>query len=371
MFFKESAQLLQDHPNLSKLITQIDEQLSNFDASGLAKAVDFASFLNVDHNQVAAIFEKLAASKLLTSIGMCQCNECGMATPAADFRAAYASGEELLCPDCGTDLIRQSPKQFTAYRLSERAVHQVVKSRMTPNTKVEDIVLLVHGILTEGAWQEKVASELRLIPGVEAQPIGYGIVELFMFWCPILTRRFALNKVLRKIRHTMRLYPGARVSVIAHSFGTYCVFRILNENADIAFDKVIFCGCIVSDEYPWDFVQPRVAQKIINDCGTRDFWPAAAKSLSWGYGATGTFGFKSPGIFDRFHDFDHGGFFDEEFVRTYWVPYIARGEIIPSPWTTKRPPSPPAVKTLATIPIQWICSLTILIVGYLVYRWWF
>ena len=145
-----------------------------------------------------------------------------------------------------------------------------------------------------------------------------------------------------------------RLIVIAHSFGTYATFRLLNENADFRLFRVLLCGSIVSDHYPWHFVQPRVEETIVNDCGTRDIWPAAAKSLSWGYGATGTFGFKSPGIRDRFHDIDHGGFFDDDFIKKYWVPFIESGEVVLSPWTSKRPASPYYVRLLANVPIQWI-----------------
>lgn len=357
MFFKELEQLRRDHPSLADLITQIDARLSQLDSQGLVMPDVFAAFFEADQNQVVAIFDELVACGTLAHINMCKCMKCSTLMPSSEYRTSLATGDELLCPVCGTNF--QQSLQFRCYRLSPHAMHNSMKNMMPPKTKAEHVILLIHGILTDAVWQEKVAAELNIIPKTEALPIGYGIVELIMFWCPLLTRRFALKTIERKIRHAISLHPGARISVIAHSFGTYAIFRLLSEKADLRFHRVILCGSIISDRYPWDHVQPRVAEPIINDCSTRDVWPAAAKSLTWGYGASGTFGFKSPGIRDRYHDIDHGGFFSEEFVQKYWVPFIQSGNFVQSLWTSRRPTSPWYVKVLASLPFQWI-SLVIL-----------
>ena len=354
MFFSESEHLRQQHPSLEPLIAQLDTLFSKFDAQAIARTSDYADILNADNNQVRSLFDLYEKSGILVSTEMIICDDCTTLSSAAEHRIYTASGEELLCAYCGSDLLRQSPRQVKVFRLSQHALHETTKNKMTPKTKIDHIVLLIHGIRTDATWQEKVASELNLLPGVEAQPIGYGILDAIRFWCPFITRSIALKKVLRKIRLAIAMYPGAEISVIAHSFGTYAIFRLLNETADLRFCRVLLCGSIVSDNYPWDFVQPRVKEPIVNDCGSKDSWPAAAKALTWGYGATGTFGFKSPGIRDRFHNIDHGGFFEDNFVSTYWVPFIEKGEIVASPWTAKRPSSPFWVKALASIPFQWI-----------------
>jgi hypothetical protein len=354
MFFKESERLQQEHPSLASLIAKIDAHLSRFDKSGLANPVIFASLLNASQHQVLSVFEKLTTLDVLENVYLCECPKCKRLLPSAEYRLSVAAGDEFPCTDCGTNLVGSSPKQVMAFRLSPNALHEVSKNKMASKTKVEHLVLLIHGIRTDAVWQEKVAAELNLLPNVEAQPIGYGIFDTFRFWFPFFTRTLVLKKIENKIRLAIAMHPGAKVSVIAHSFGTYAIFRLLNEKADFRLFRVLLCGSIISDNYPWDFVQPRVEETIINECGTKDIWPAAAKSLSWGYGATGTFGFKSPGFRDRFHDIDHGGFFDDEFVKTYWVPFIEKGEVVPSPWTARRPSSPNKVTLLASLPIQWI-----------------
>ena len=356
MFFKESEQLRKQHPSLEAVIEGIDSRLSEFDANGLANATIFAASMRADQQQVSAIFEGLRTKGVLEYVNLVECPGCKLLMPAAEYQISLNGGEEFCCSDCGANLKLQPPKFVKEYRLTPYALHIVSKNRMKPKAQIKHLVLLIHGIRTDATWQENVAAELNLLPGVEAQPLGYGFFDVFRFWFPFGTRTWVLKKIAYKIRHaTVRHRDnGAKISVIAHSFGTYSILRLMKEQADFRFHRVILCGSIVSDNYPWGFVEPRVEEPIINDCGTRDVWPAAAKSLSWGYGATGTFGFKSPGIRDRFHDIDHGGFFDEEFVKTYWVPFIERGEVVPSPWTTTHPTRPYRVMLLAWFPIQWV-----------------
>ena len=292
MFFKESEQLLKQHPSLETVIRGVDERLSQFDANGLANPSIFSASMTADQHQVFAVFKELLKLGVLEHVNLCECPGCQLLLPAADYKTSLSRGDEFHCSDCGVDLIQRAPRLVKEYRLSPQALHQTAKKRMKPKAQVSHLVLLVHGIRTDATWQEKVATELNLLPGVEAQPIGYGVFDVFRFWCPFITRTLVLRKIADKIRHATVMHRdnGAKISVIAHSFGTYSIFRLLNEFADFRFHRVILCGSIVSDNYPWPFVQTRVEGPIINDCGTRDIWPAAAKALSWGYGATGTFG---------------------------------------------------------------------------------
>lgn len=359
MFFEESGHLLLAHPNLKDLIEKLDGYLSTFDTGAIAHPSDYTTLLKTDFNKVQSLFHLYETVGVVSSVSLVQCATCHTYASANELKIVRVSGDELPCAQCGNNLATQDNRQVIAFRLTEHALHETRKNKVVPKADVSHLVLLLHGIRTDGAWQEKVAAELNLIPGVEAQPIGCGVLSTFQFWCPILTRSRALNKVREKIRLAKNVHEGAKVSVIAHSFGTYALFKLLNDTAEFRFFRVILCGSIVSDEYPWDHVQPRVKEKIVNDCGTRDIWPVAAKSLSWGYGATGTFGFKTVALHDRFHDIDHGGFFDSDFVKRFWVPYIETGEIVPSEWNIKRPSSPWYVNRLASLPLQWIATFVL------------
>jgi hypothetical protein len=94
------------------------------------------------------------------------------------------------------------------------------------------------------------------------------------------------------------------------------------------------CGSIVPDDFEWAHYKHRLSVdasgdwQALNDCGMRDIWPVLAKSVTWGYGSSGRFGFGHARVKDRYFDAAHSGFFHHEFVRDLWLPYLSRGEII-------------------------------------------
>ncbi len=66
---------------------------------------------------------------------------------------------------------------------------------------------------------------------------------------------------------------------------------------------------------------------VINDCGTADIWPIFAKFATWGYGASGRWGFQHALVKDRFHARNHSGFFEEGFATQYWVPALTETQL--------------------------------------------
>ena len=124
-----------------------------------------------------------------------------------------------------------------------------------------------------------------------------------------------------------------KISIIAHSFGTYCFVKLLEQNPELRFHKVILCGSVVPDLFDWARYAHQIDYEnssgfqVINDCGMKDVLPVFAKSITWGYGSAGRFGFGHPRVKDRYFNIGHSGFFDEKFVRTYWLPYLSKGQI--------------------------------------------
>ena len=45
------------------------------------------------------------------------------------------------------------------------------------------------------------------------------------------------------------MHRDADCSIIAHSFGTFVVARILRDNTDLELDRIIFCGSVVSHKF--------------------------------------------------------------------------------------------------------------------------
>jgi hypothetical protein len=219
------------------------------------------------------------------------------------------------------------------------------------NNTTEEVVLLIHGIRDFAEWQDLVAAVLSEIPNIKIFPLGYGRFDAFRFWFPFWTRETPVRKLLWKIREAREMYSRAKLSVVAHSFGTYAIGKILKENPDIRLHRLVLCGAILSSEYRWDQVRHKVETEVINDCGVKDIWPVLAQSTTFGYGPSGRFGFRTPGVLDRSHDFGHGGFFKEKFVSDFWLPWFRSGTFIKS---KALPPSGAHWHLLTVIQIKWL-----------------
>jgi hypothetical protein len=225
------------------------------------------------------------------------------------------------------------------------------------NSDARQVVLLIHGIRTQGEWEERIARILEEEADVtRALPIRYGFVNALQFWCP-LTRGGAIRRVHREFRTALDVYPNHAISVLAHSFGTYAVGRILEEYSDIKIHRLALCGAVLPREFRWDRVQGQVDQ-VVNDCGSRDIWPVMAVSASWGYGASGAYGFGTVLVQDRFHDFRHSDFFTDAFAREFWVPLFRDGTVQPSAHVA-RPPTPYWRSLLEVVRLRYIAPVVL------------
>jgi tetratricopeptide (TPR) repeat protein len=230
------------------------------------------------------------------------------------------------------------------------------------------VVVLIHGIRTQAPWSEMVADILAQQCGVEVIPLRYGYFDLFRFLSPLLTRRRPVTRILRELRDVQRLYPQSQISVIAHSFGTYALCQALAET-DIRLERLVLCGSIVSQEFRWDKHTAQINARVLNDCGTHDIWPVLASAVTWGYGPTGTFGFGTARVRDRFHKFTHSAYFNAPFVTDNWVPYIRDGTIHSTEWERQRPTPPWWQSLLTVLPLRWVIVLLLLALPLRILAW--
>lgn len=198
------------------------------------------------------------------------------------------------------------------------------------------VVALVHGIRTTAGWQEKARATLQVQGKVKVVPIGYGYQDVFRFLGP--WRKGAIARVERELRDLRRLHSDSDLVVMAHSFGTYILSNIIRESPDIRIKRLLLCGSIIPATYRWDQLSQEFDDKTcVNEVGTRDFWPVIARVASFGYGGSGSFGFKTARVLDRFFDYGHSDFFTQEHLDKYWRPFILNGQIVESPWDLDRP----------------------------------
>lgn len=230
------------------------------------------------------------------------------------------------------------------------------------------VLVLVHGIQTDGAWQRLVQAELHDVPNLNVVGIGYECVTPAQLVSPF--RGTPIAKVTAEMREIREMDPKARLMVIAHSFGSYIISRILRANRDIQFERIIFCGSIVPRHFRWgEFARPMSKSSIINDVGTADFYPVLATFASIGYGSSGRLGFQTARVTDRYFPYGHSDFFNAQHVREFWRPFVAEGRIEVSDWDLKMPKNGIHIMMLSHPWLgRWIIPLVTLLVGWGAYE---
>jgi len=164
--------------------------------------------------------------------------------------------------------------------------------------------------------------------------------------------------VTTKIRMARQLHPGAKMSVIAHSFGSFVTARILESEFDLEWHRIILCGSVVREDFPLEQHLKRFDWPIVNEIGTKDCWPALARAVTWGYGSVGSYGFLSPAVNDRWHSgFRHSDFLTERFCKEFWIPFLRTGELARGDAPS---PLPLPCRAFTRLPLRWIMLVAVI-----------
>jgi pimeloyl-ACP methyl ester carboxylesterase len=191
------------------------------------------------------------------------------------------------------------------------------------------LVFLVHGISTLMAWRRDLRSELGKIQGVETHIFFYGFFSLLRFYLAWTRDRVVRKFALEYFEQVATRRP-ARVSIIAHSFGTYVVCRAL-QKYPLQVDTLILCGSVLPEQERftgWFLHGKERVGRVVNDIAERDIWVLLGKLVIPGVGAGGLVGLSIPGgrLFERvFSGYRHGSFFNVRHYRAHWIPML-RGE---------------------------------------------
>ncbi|TPM30834.1 alpha/beta hydrolase [Mesorhizobium sp. B2-3-4] len=229
------------------------------------------------------------------------------------------------------------------------------------------MVFLVHGINTRALWMDEIKPALE-DAGFLVAVTGYGVYGVLRFLMPFDGLRLkAINLITAEINAELHKYRPKNFSVISHSFGTYIVSRILAEHPELDFSRIIFCGSVVRNDYPLFQYLDRFSPPLINEIGTRDYWPAFAESAGWDYGSVGDTGFMQPAVESRWHSgFGHSDFLKRSFAEEFWIPFL-KGE--PPKRGDPPTPLPLSIRLLTQLPLKIL--LPLLLLGILAFAWWF
>lgn len=232
-------------------------------------------------------------------------------------------------------------------------------------------VVLIHGIRTAAGWRNRIGNEIEEADrSLTPIPIGYGFFDVVRFVLPGPWRKTAAETVWEKMKSVFDNPNLGRVSVVAHSFGTWIIGYLLTHK-NVKFHRVLLCGAILNTRYDWDTAMSKISAppfpgaptaRIINDCGTSDIWPILARSATWGYDMSGRWGFQHALVHDRFHPVSHSGFFKEGFARDYWVPALTHDHIQPGHGDKIDPPA--WLVTLSIVKLPYFLILFALLGGF-------
>jgi pimeloyl-ACP methyl ester carboxylesterase len=203
-----------------------------------------------------------------------------------------------------------------------------VTSDIAPAPDGKHLVVLVHGINTN-AQRFVVVQKTLTKSGFITVLAGYGIYGVVRFLLPFdrITKR-AIERVYKNVRAAIKIHKPDKISIIAHSFGTYIVFRILEDEFDFDLHRVIFCGSVVDNDFPLERYLHQFTAPIHNEIGTRDYWPVVAAALTYSYGSVGADGFQRAGVQDRWHkDFRHSDFLTQQFCEKFFIPSLLGKEV--------------------------------------------
>lgn len=166
---------------------------------------------------------------------------------------------------------------------------------------VEHVVMVVHGIRDDGFWTKRVAREVKILArelgiGVRAPTPSYGYFSMWDFVKPGGRER-ATRWFMERYADVQSHFPGADISFVGHSNGTYIAARSLILCPEIRLHRVVLAGSVLRCSYDWSKVNGRVHQ-VLNYVGSADtvvaFLPGVFERLGLRFmdvGGAGAYGF--------------------------------------------------------------------------------
>jgi len=204
--------------------------------------------------------------------------------------------------------------------------------REEPRTRDIIWVLTLHGMNTQGAWQEDLnwlvsKSYGRMVP---VAIYKYGIVRpgaVLKFRQRALTRGL-INRIRRLSGETNAAGFGGVPDVIAHSFGTWLLGHALDADRTLRVGRVILTGCILRPDFDWNELITRgQVQAVLCHVATKDLWARIAHYFIPDSGPSGRRGFNDRRyICHAVLSGGHSDFFNEKLMpglfERIWQPFL-------------------------------------------------
>lgn len=185
----------------------------------------------------------------------------------------------------------------------------------------EVIIYSVHGINTNGEWQEELdcfISNQYDVKNISHQPYKYQYYPIYSFLIPFL-RRNEVNRLVTDLTFCARKAPNATVHLIGHSFGTYIICKALETlslEKSPKIGNIILVNAVLKGGYDFsEIVRKHGIKKVVCECAINDKILILSQLLAFGLGMAGRVGFKGrlyKTIFNRYFKGGHSDLFHSD-----------------------------------------------------------
>ncbi|MGC0897526.1 hypothetical protein [Pantoea agglomerans] len=195
----------------------------------------------------------------------------------------------------------------------------------------EKIVVLTHGIMTSGAWHEKVAEVFKGKP-YKVIPFKYPHYPAFKILLKSSRNRI-IESYIDFIIKICQDHPNAELSFISHSFGTFMTIHALSSRKLLyppKIDTIILCGSVIQQDFDIpNFIDTVNAKRLVNDCAYNDKALLFCNMICFGLGHGGRIGFNGyhEKLINRYFKGGHSCFFKgNEHIEKHWFQSLNVGK---------------------------------------------
>lgn len=149
------------------------------------------------------------------------------------------------------------------------------------SSKVKHVTIVLHGIRDDGFWTKRIGGRIkgRGGEGVLRTPTPtYGFLSIVGF-LRLYTRYGKVRWFLEQYADVRTLYPGAEVSFVGHSNGTFLAAQAMELCPSVRFKRIYFAGSVVRTDYPWRLRAGQVTDRVVNVTASDDYIVALAPGL--------------------------------------------------------------------------------------------
>lgn len=219
-----------------------------------------------------------------------------------------------ICSSCQKDEL----SSFPSWRLDMEKL-KTGKKLLNNNS-----LILVHGIKSRGGWFDRFSKHLEK-EEIDITALYFAKVSVKNLYQNEKTGNLLVEKIEKEYSKLRRRRKDCEISIIAHSYGSLIVAEALKRHSHLKINSLILLGSIVPREFDFHTLMPSQIKKILNECGDRDWLPAAAEYWIPGAGSSGTYFFEQTNslIYNRrIKKCGHSGMLTRERLIHEWLPFI-------------------------------------------------